>query len=283
MTLQVYEKHEAAVYLDNQQVQLLKDTICKGATDQEFELFVGVCRRTGLDPFAKQVYPVKRWDGKLGRETMTIQTSIDGYRLIADRTGKYCPGREPTYDYDNAGNLIAATAYVKKQTRDGTWHEVAAKAFYSEYCQTFLDKKTGEKKPTQFWEQMKHNQTAKCAEALALRKAFPGEFSGVYTKEEMQQAEVLEARVDVKQHQLEVDPIPSQVYVTPAQAVDLKEIHDRCEPAFKEKVLNQIRALGITQWAKVPASMFDALQRAAIANYEAYQVAVEAELGNINE
>lgn len=163
---------------------LLKRTICNGATDDEFQLFVHACKRTGLDPFMKQVYAVKRWDNNLKRETMTIQTGIDGYRLIAERTGRYAPGKEPSYTYDSNGTLESATAYVKKMTKDGTWHEVAATAFFDEYCQRNKDSK-----PIAMWQKMARNQLAKCAESLALRKAFPAEMSGLYTTDEMEQAE----------------------------------------------------------------------------------------------
>lgn len=168
---------------DEKKVKLLKDTICKGSTNDEFELFIHACKRTGLDPFMKQVHAVKRWDSNLGREVMSIQTGIDGYRLIAERTGCYAPGREPIFVYDENKKLISATSFVKKRTKDGTWHEISHTAFYDEYVQT---KKDG--KPTAFWLKMPHGQLAKCAEALALRKAFPAELSGIYTTEEMSQA-----------------------------------------------------------------------------------------------
>jgi len=168
---------ENIFYFSEEKLELLKKTVCKEASNTELELFVHICQRTGLDPFAKQIYAIKR------KGTMTFQTSIDGYRLIAERTKKYSPGKEPTFVYDKNNILLSATSYVKKQTEDGSWHEVAATAFYNEYVQAFNGK------PTQFWEKMPHSQLAKCAEALALRKAFPGDFSGLYTKEEMAQSE----------------------------------------------------------------------------------------------
>ena len=174
-------------------LQLIKDTICKGSTNDEFQLFIHACKRTGLDPLMKQIYAVKRWDSNLKRESMTIQTGIDGYRLIAERTGRYCPGREPTYQYDAQGGLVSATAYVKKQTLDGTWHEVPATAFYNEFCQ-----RTKEGKPAAMWMKIPHIMLAKCAESLELRKAFPGDVSRIYTKEEMQQAEMdIECKADL--------------------------------------------------------------------------------------
>jgi phage recombination protein Bet len=170
--------------MTNEQVDLIKRTIARGATDDELQMFLHICQRTGLDPFAKQIYAVKRWDKTARREVMAVQTGIDGYRLVAERTGRYAPGREPSHTYDDTGKLATATSYVKKLTADGTWHEVAATAHYAEYVQT-----TKEGGPTRFWAQMPHVMLAKVAEALALRRAFPMELSGIYTHEEMAQAD----------------------------------------------------------------------------------------------
>lgn len=164
-------------------IKLLKETICKGATDQDFKLFLMICQRTKLDPFAKQIYAVMRYDSNLGRNSMTIQTSIDGLRLVAERTGKYAPGKESKYEYTTEGRLRSATSYVMKQTTDGTWHEVASTCLFDEYCQR---KKDGG--PTTFWLKMGHVMIAKCAEAAALRRAFPMELASLYTADEMQQA-----------------------------------------------------------------------------------------------
>ena len=138
----------------------------------EIKIFAHVCKHTGLDPFLKQIYPVMR-QGKLA-----IQTAIDGFRLIAERTGRYSPGREPTFTYNKDGRPNSATAYIKKMTADGTWHEVAATAYFDEY-----NPGVGP-----FWKKMPHTMIAKCAEALALRKAFPAELSSVNTGDEMDQA-----------------------------------------------------------------------------------------------
>lgn len=160
--------------------ELLKRTVCKGATDLEFELFVHVCKRTGLDPFSRQIYSVPRYDAKEGKWTRTIQTGIDGLRLIADRTGNYAPGKEISYSYDKEGKLISACAIVKKKSSDGMWHEISSTAFYQEFVQLGKDKL-----PTKFWIQMPHVMLGKAAEAQALRRAFPMEMSGVYIHEEM--------------------------------------------------------------------------------------------------
>lgn len=161
------------------QVELVKDTIAKGASDDELMLFLHLAQRTGLDPFSRQIYLIKRWDNQEKREVMSAQTGIDGLRLIADRTDRYAPGRAPTFEYDNSGALFSATSYVKKFVR-GEWHEVAATAHYDEYVQR---KKDGG--VTKMWEEKPHIMLAKCAEALALRRAFPADLSSLYTADEM--------------------------------------------------------------------------------------------------
>lgn len=173
----------AQIEFTRDQIDLIKRTVAKGTTDDEFKLFLYTARRTGLDPLAKQIHAIKRWDGGLQRNVMAIQTGIDGYRLMAERTQRYAPGQAPKYEYKPDGSLLSATAYVKKYSQ-GAWHEIAATAFYDEFVQ-----KAKGGAPNSMWTKMPHNQLAKCAEALALRKAFPAEMSGVYTHEEMAQAD----------------------------------------------------------------------------------------------
>lgn len=171
-----------AMTFNRDQVDLIKRTVARGTTDDELALFLYTAKRTGLDPLIRQIYAVKRFNSKEGKEVMAIQTGIDGYRLISERTGKYAPGREPSFEERN-GKLFSSTAYVKKFA-GGTWHEVAATAHFDEYVQK---DKSGN--PTPMWNRMPRVMLSKCAEALALRRAFPAEMSGVYTHEEMGQAE----------------------------------------------------------------------------------------------
>lgn len=167
-----------------EQVKLIKDTICKGATDDEFKLFMYQCQRTGLDPFAKQIYAVKRWNSTLKREEMTVQISIDGSRLTAERTGQHAGTEDAVFDTESEDHPTKATVKVHRLV-SGHICSFTATARWAEYVQ-----KTRDGKPNSFWARMPFSQLAKCAESLALRKAFPMELSGLYTTEEMQQADI---------------------------------------------------------------------------------------------
>lgn len=181
--------------LNVEELALLKETICKGATDLEFKLFAGQCERTRLDPFAGQIHAVKRWDAKLQRETMTIQTGINGFRLIAERTGDYEGQTTPYWcGSDGIWKDVWVSSDLPIASRVGVWRKGFKEPCYGvakfeSYKQTYKDKATQELKLSPMWSKMPDLMIAKVAEAQALRKAFPQELSGLYANEEMDQAE----------------------------------------------------------------------------------------------
>ena len=171
-----------------EQVQLIKATVAKGATNDELKLFLNVCQKTGLDPFTRQIYCIERYSFENGvsKRNMVTQISIDGQRVVAERSGKYQGQLGPFWCGDDGvwqdswlSDKYPAAAKVgvlKEGFKEPLW----AVAHFKEYVCT---KKDGN--PTKMWEEKSALMIAKVAEALALRKAFPQDLSGLYTSEEM--------------------------------------------------------------------------------------------------
>lgn len=172
-----------------EQVELLKRTIAKDCTDDELHLLIAISGRLGLDPFAKQIYAIPR--GRGDNRSVTYQTSIDGFRLQAQRSGKVRGIRGPMWcgeDGQWRDVWLSPTEHpwaAKVEVIHADFAEpVVAVARWDAYVQTNADGR-----PNNFWSRMGDLMLGKCAESLALRRAFPAELSGIYTDDEMGQAE----------------------------------------------------------------------------------------------
>lgn len=170
-------------------IRVLKETICRDLSDAELAYFLQVCRHKRLDPFGAQICAVKR-QGQL-----TIQVQIGGLRATADRTGQV-DGQDGPYWCGHDGQW--ADVWLSKDPpaaakvivyRKGCSRPFVGVARYDEYVQMGKDRKTGKWGVNSMWRKMPSNQLAKCAEALALRKAFPEELSGLCSDDEMGQAD----------------------------------------------------------------------------------------------
>jgi phage recombination protein Bet len=177
--IEVENNEVKAVALTQEKKSLLKNTICSNLLDTEFELFLGICERTKLDPFSKQIYGIKRGS------KLVIQVGIDGFRSIAERTGER-DGEDVTLWCGNDGvwydvwlQDIPPAACKVTVHRKGCSRPFSAVARYKSYCVS----------SNPLWRSMPEVMLAKCAESLALRKAFPQVLSGLYTSDEMGQAD----------------------------------------------------------------------------------------------
>ena len=180
---------ELASTLTDEQVRLIKDTIIPGASNDELALFVNQCNRTGLDAFSKQIYSIKRYSSATHSSTYQVQVSIDGARLIAQRSGEYA-GQTPCY-WCGADGIwvdvwlqdVPPKAAKVGVYRNGFVEALTAVALWDQYAVKDKDGKL-----TTMWKKMGSLMLGKCAEMLALRRAFPMELSGLYSTEEMDQA-----------------------------------------------------------------------------------------------
>lgn len=178
----------AVAILDHDRLALLKRTLASNLSDDEFTIFAARCNQARLDPFANQIHAVVR-KGK-----MTIQTGIDGFRLIADRTGNYAGSEEPSYEGEVTGGTgsnkyvgpMLATVTVRKIVQ-GQVFTVTRHAHWPEFY-------PGDGSDGFMWRSKPYLMLAKCAEAHALRAAFPADLSGFYTDDEMSQADVIDVR-----------------------------------------------------------------------------------------
>lgn len=198
---QIGTSTEAALF-NPAQLALIKRTMAPDCNADEFELYITTARALKLDPRRRQIYALVYGKTDPKKRRMSMVVGIDGFRSVAARSGNYRPDDEaPVYldgpkDPLNPAGIVSVRVRVWKHSH-GDWHPIMGEAFWSEYAPIDEEWKegedgkrrpTGKKKLGGKWGQMPRFMIAKCAEALALRKAWPDDFSNVYEEAEMDRA-----------------------------------------------------------------------------------------------
>jgi phage recombination protein Bet len=250
--LATYQPHGLALdgqqdWWTDKQLAALRQIGVDRASNGDLAVFMHVCQRTGLDPFARQIYMIQR-DGK-----QVIQTGIDGMRLVArravDRNGETLSIGSPEWcGPDGVWRDVwlhdepPAAARVTVTRGGGTFTGLA---LWREYVQTKRDGTI-----TMMWRTRSAGQLAKCAEALALRKACPQDLSGIYSDDEMQHTDTPTAPPTV--------PVPDRLAQLTAEPpiVTVEESADVVpDPAYAEVVesplLNTSSALAKRLYATI--------------------------------
>jgi phage recombination protein Bet len=240
-----------------EQTQLIATTIAPGCSSDELRLFAYACQRTGLDPFSKQIYAIKR-GGK-----MTIQAGIDGLRAIAERTGQLDGSETQWCGEDGQWQDVWLGSKPPAAAKTTIWRKGSSHPFTG--VARFTDYNAGQG----LWTKMGATMIAKCSEALALRKAFPANLSGVYSTEEMDQA---------------VEPVTVTSAAAPAlPAGDEKAFTAGKAAIAKAKTMEQLTKFTERlqdRKADLSAEQFDALMELALAKESELQPADEDPFGD---
>lgn len=187
----------ALTTFDGKQLDLIRRTVAKDCDPAEFDQFIHICRAVQLDPLRRQIYAFVFGKNNPQYRRMSVVTGIDGYRAIAERTKNYRPDdRAPRIEYDEAARhpgknphgIVRAEVTVYKHAH-GEWFPVVGEAHWDEYApikgEALDDKKEN-------WRKMARVMIAKCAEAQAIRRAWPDDFSSLEVEEEVHRRQALE-------------------------------------------------------------------------------------------
>ncbi len=205
------------------QMALIKRTVAADTTPDEFNMFVEIAKRAGLDPFRRQLYCLVYSKDNAEKRKVAFITGIDGFRAVAARNGDYRPDdAEAEFVFDDAAvdpetnpkGFVKATVKAFKR-HGGEWHPVVGVAYWNEFAplkEIWAENEQGRRRPTgKFeidkkgnWYRMPHVMLGKCAEAQALRKGWPEDLSGLYSPEEMERPmKDITPTAEIEQHERE--------------------------------------------------------------------------------
>ena len=266
--------------MSSSQLALVRKTVASDCNEDEFNLFMAAARSAGLDPFRKQISPLVFSKDDPAKRKMSIITTIDGLRVVAARSGRYRPDDdEPDFTYDagekgpaNPLGIVRAKVRIYTQDDRGAWHPVIGVAYWTEFAPIKMDVEggfdwidTGETWPDSGkpkkrkvprvegaatvatldvggnWGRMPRVMLAKCAEAQALRKAFPDDLSGLYEASEFDQALLPSEAVAIENRDQRLARIGGATGImfqmfpnAPLESVPLGRAHDKLAERVSE-------------------------------------------------
>ena len=261
------QSHASVIHYSPKQLDLVRRTVAKDLTPDEFDMFIAISRQNGLDPFKKQIHAVVYNKNRPDRRTVSFITGIDGYRAIAARSGDYRPDEqaprividEALKDADrNPLGIEYAEVTVYRYGRDQQWYPATGRAYWEEYApikevwengkptgREGIDKKSN-------WVRMPKVMISKCAEAQALRRGWPEDLGNLYVDAEMDRAtvidltatEVVEQEREAKRQQALGGPslIVTFEFSEGAKAIPVGQFADQCLRFIRENEdANQIQ------------------------------------------
>lgn len=199
---------------EDELIYTLQTSLYVGAHIDSVRMVLSYCRAAELDVMQKPVHIVPIWDGKLQQMRDVVMPGVGLYRTQASRTGQFAGMSEPEFGpmiTESIGGLeVTYPEYAKVTVKRALTSGVIAEFTAIEYWRENYAVKGGKDKsiaPNSMWAKRPRGQIAKCAEAQALRKAFP-ELGSAPTAEEMEGKTLYQPEVDITPVQKEPAPLP---------------------------------------------------------------------------
>lgn len=219
---------DGQIHFSEVHYRLIRNQIARDLNDGEFEMLMMMAVRFRLDPLAKQLTPVVFNAKDKEKRRVSYITNIDGYRLVAHRTGQFAGIDEPIFTYDSRRGALTHCSITVYKMVQGVRCPFSAKVRLSEYNTGYNN-----------WKTMPETMIAKVAEAHALRKAFPQELSGIYTDDEMARAQAEQSRV--QSPGVTIGQIKSITELMGRKGVDIDQLKNVVQRDYKCSSLKQLK------------------------------------------